>query len=271
MNKFAQAMQVIRRVRQETDTAILYYSAGGKDGIALLDMLAGVFNKVICYYMYLIPDLDHIRPYITWAETHYHNVEVRKIPHFQLDILKHNGFFCEPDESLKVRSVGEVEEEVRQATGLHYAFSGMKGVDGYMKRMRLKMYEKKGGLITEKGMAYPLANWTNKEVMKYLNARKLIQPFVYVDGNVSQGFGISLDCMLLMKYRYPADYERILRTFPYAEKLVFDFCDGYIPAGQEKGVASVLKKLNKEYLMPPEVKTVKAEPMPEADDTPQEE
>ena len=30
-------MQIIRSVRDKTDTAVLFYSAGGKDGIALLD------------------------------------------------------------------------------------------------------------------------------------------------------------------------------------------------------------------------------------------
>lgn len=269
VNKFAQAMQIIRGVRQETDTAILYYSAGGKDGIALLDMLAGVFNKVICYYMYLIPDLDHVQPYIKWAERHYHNVEVRCIPHFQRDIWLANGFFCDPVEGVKVRTVGEVEEEVRQATGLHYAFSGMKGVDGYMKRMRLKMYGKKG-YVTDKGMVYPLANWTNKEVLQYIKARNLISPFVYLEGDVSQGFNISLDCMLLMKYRYPRDFERILKEFPYSGKLLFDFCEGQIPRGQEKNVAKTLKMLKMEYLMPPVVKTVEAAEEPEVDDTPEE-
>ena len=52
MNKYALTMQIIRSVRDKTDTAVLFYSAGGKDGIALLDMLAGVFDKVICYYRF---------------------------------------------------------------------------------------------------------------------------------------------------------------------------------------------------------------------------
>lgn len=271
MEKVTQAMQVIRRVRQETDTALLYYSAGGKDGIALLDMLAGVFSKVICVYMYLIPDLDHIQPYLQWATKRYPNVEVMQIPHFQRDIFLSQGFFCEPDPTVKVRNIGDVEEEVRQATGLHYAFSGMKGVDGYMKRMRLLMYEKRGGLITEKGMAYPLARWTNKDVLKYISARNLIQPFTYVEGNVSQGFGIDLATMLLMQYRYPRDLDRILREFPYSAKLLYDFTEGRIPKGHEKMVSEVLKSLGKGYLMPQVVKTAEAVEAPVADDTPQEE
>lgn len=270
MNKVAQAMQVIHRVRQQTDTAVLYYSAGGKDGIALLDMLASVFSRVICVYMYLIPDLDHIRPYLRWAERHYRNVEVIQIPHWQRDVLLKNGFFCEEQPDIKPRKIGDVEEEVRQLTGQHYAFSGMKGVDGYMKRMRLMMFEKRGGLITEKGMAYPLARWTNKDVLQYIRTRNLIQPFVYVEGNVSQGFGIELPTMLLMQYRYPKDLERMLEMFPYASKLLYDFTEGYIPAGFEEETAKVLKSLGKEYLMPAEVKTTEAVKPPDVDDTPDE-
>lgn len=222
MNKFALAKSVIQRVRQETDTAVLFYSAGGKDGIALLDMLAKEFKKVICYYMYIIPELDHVQPYIKWAESRYPNVEVRQIQHFQSDYYKKLGLFCLPDDSIKPRGVGDIEQMVREETGIKYAFSGMKGVDGYMKRMRLKLFAK-NGYVTEKGMVYPLAIWTNKDVMQYIAANNLIQPFVYIDGKVSQGFNIDLDCMLLMQRKYPRDYQRILKEFPFAEKLIIDY------------------------------------------------
>ncbi len=165
MNKYALAMQVIRSIREKTDTAVLFYSAGGKDGIALLDMLAGVFDKVICYYMYLIPNLDHIQPYIKWAETRYPNVEIRQIKHYQRDFFDSFGFFKEPDEGVKPRKIGDIEQAVREETGIKYGFSGMKGVDGYMKRMRLKMFAKTG-YVTEKGMVYPLRYGRTK---KYFN------------------------------------------------------------------------------------------------------
>lgn len=217
-------MQIIGNVRKETDVAVLYYSAGGKDGIALLDMLARTFNKVICYYLYLIPNLDHVQPFIKWAETHYKNVEVRQIRHWQYGVFAKNGFFMDADENAKTTKIGEQEEFVRQETGIKYAFSGMKGVDGYMKRMRLKMFAKTG-YITEKGMVYPLALWTNKEVLQYITSRNLIKPFVYkgMEGKVSQGFNITLDTMLMMREKYPNDYKRILQEFPYSEKLIFDY------------------------------------------------
>lgn len=234
MNKFAKTMQIIRRVRKETSTAVLFYSAGGKDSIALIDMLAKEFDKVICYYMYLIKDLDHIFPYIEWAETTYDNIEIRQILHYQMDSIKKVGIFCDPDPNIKVRKVGDVEEMVRQETGEKYVFSGMKGYDGYMKRMRLKRFAK-NDYITEKGMVYPLAEWTNKEVMKYIEVKNLIKPFVYKgqEKEWSQGFSLSLPILLMMYERFPNDYDKMLQEFPYLEKLIFDYNRGIVPKGQE--------------------------------------
>lgn len=215
-------MAVIRGIRQKTDTAVLFFSAGGKDGIALLDMLAGLFPKVICYYMYLVPGLDHVQPYIRWAES-YTNVSVRQIPHYQLDAFLKNGFFCDPVPGVtKVRKVGDVEQMVREETGIPYSFSGMKGVDGYMKRMRLKKFAKTG-YVSEKGMIYPLAEWSNKEVMRYIESRNLPKPFVYKKGDASQGFGINLETLLLLRRDFPRDYKRVMAAFPYSEKLIFDY------------------------------------------------
>lgn len=247
-NKFADTMKLIRCIRQQTDTAVLFYSAGGKDGIALLDLLAKNFNRVICYYMWLIPNLDHVRPYITWAEKHYNNVEVRQIRHFQRDYFDAYGFFQEgegnPD--IKPRKIGDIEEAIRQETGIKWAFSGMKGVDGYMKRMRLMMFKKQNGMhFTDKGMVYPLALWTNKEVLKYIEMHNLIKPFVYNPADISQGFGIDLTSLLLMRAHYPNDYKRAIREFPFCEKIIFDYDHGILPTGQEKAAMEMMKRIEK--------------------------
>lgn len=212
-------------------------------------MLAKTFDRVICYYMWLIPGLDHIKPYIDWAETRYKNVKVRQIQHFQRDYFDKFGFFMdgEGDESVKPRSIGDVEEAVRQETGIKWAFSGMKGVDGYMKRMRLLTFRKRNGsYFTDKGMVYPLAVWTNGEVMKYIESRNLIRPFVYNPKNVSQGFGVDLVTLLILKQRFPKDYQRTLHVFPHCEKLVFDYENGILPHGQEKDVLEVIKRIEKD-------------------------
>ena len=249
MDKYTETMQLIRSIRIKTDTAVLFYSAGGKDGIALLDMLAKQFRKVICYYMYLIPGLDHIKPYIKWAEQHYRNVEVRQIKHYQRDYFDRYGFFQlgEGDETVKCRRIGDVEEMVRQETGQQYVFSGMKGVDGYMKRMRLMMFKKRCGFyISDKGMVYPLAVWTNSEVLKYIENNNLIKPFTYNAKDVSQGFGIDLVTLLAMRDRFPRDYRRMIEDFPFCEKLIFDFQNGIIPTGEDKRIMQMMRQVEKQ-------------------------
>lgn len=220
MNKFAQTQAIIQHIRNQTDTAVLFYSAGGKDSIALLDMVAPKFKRVICYFMYLVKDLEHTQIYIDWATKKYPNVEVRQIPHLMRDVILKNGFFCDEDESIKIRKIGEIEQSVMEECGVSFAFSGMKGVDGFMKRMRLKMW--KPYYISPKGMCYPLALWTNKEVLQYIQNRNLIKPMVYNPKPVSQGVGLDYDTLSFCKKYYPNDYAKILNEFPYAEVVLFE-------------------------------------------------
>ena len=224
MNKFIQSMRVIDRIREQTDTVLLYYSGGGKDSIALLDMVAPRFNKVVCVFEYIVKGMRHIQPYLDWVQR-YKNTELMQVEHPTRLLALHQGFFCDPRPDVKEMKFGELEEYVRKTTGIKYAFSGMKGVDGFMKRMRLKMFAK-NDWITDKGMVYPLAIWKNSEVLRYISQRNLIKPFTYgktTEKQVSQGFLMEPNCMLhLIKY-YPDDYKLVLQDFPYAETLMYEF------------------------------------------------
>lgn len=225
MNKINQAIGIIRHVRQLTDEVLLFYSAGGKDSIALLDMVTPYFKRVVAVYEYLIPNLTHVQPYLNWAKR-YRNVEILQLEHPVRINMKVDGAFCDPDTTRKNVKFSDVEKQAQEITGLHFAFSGMKGVDGYMKRMRLKMFAKTD-YITDKGMVYPLALWTNKEVLKYISSRNLIKPFKYgsaTEKQVSQGFGIDKPTLLFLSKYCPEDIPKIFAEFPYAEKLLYDFC-----------------------------------------------
>lgn len=165
--------------------------------------------------MYLVKDLEHIQIYIDWAIKKYPNVEVRQIPHLMLDVIRKNGFFCDEQPDTKVRKIGEIEQSVMQECNSQYAFSGMKGVDGFMKRMRLKMWAPT--FTSPKGMVYPLALWTNKEVLQYIANRNLIKPMVYAAKSVSQGVGLDYETLSFLQKYYPNDLKKILQEFPYAE------------------------------------------------------
>lgn len=70
--KLAHSKKVIDTVRQVSNRALLFYSAG-KDSICLLDMLSKEFDEVVCVFMYFVKDLEHINRFIRFAKQKYPN------------------------------------------------------------------------------------------------------------------------------------------------------------------------------------------------------
>ena len=79
------AIEAIRMVAAETDRAILFHSASGKDSIALLDLMVPHFREIVCVYMYLVKDLSHINRYLNYAVSKYPNARFVQVPHYGLD------------------------------------------------------------------------------------------------------------------------------------------------------------------------------------------
>lgn len=221
MNKYAEALYAIGRVREQTDTALLFYSAGGKDSIVLLDMLATRFPKVVCYFMYQVPDLDHEKQYLLWAKRKYPNVRVEQIPHYQITTYLKYGVFCDPQPDIKELNERDVADYIMEREGVPFIFNGMKGADGYMKLMRLKRHLKREGWYYFRGMVYPLATWVNADAMQYIKNRHLIMPFHYgYEPSRSQGFGLYKECFDFLMWEYPQDVAKTLEKFPYASTLL---------------------------------------------------
>ena len=141
-------------------------------------------------------------------------------------ISLYEGFFCDPHKDIKPLEYGEWEQKAIKDCNCQFAFSGMKGVDGYMKRMLLKKYAKNNYTKVWKGknygVVYPLALWTNKEVKQYNQSRNLIKNFSYGGDSVSCGIGFTETVFLYLIKYYPDDYKKILNDFPYADKILYD-------------------------------------------------
>ena len=76
------AKDIIEDVARETDSVILFHSLSGKDSIVLLDLLYPKFKRVLCVYMYVVKDLEHINQYYMWAKRRYPNIEFVQVPHY---------------------------------------------------------------------------------------------------------------------------------------------------------------------------------------------
>ncbi|GAB1462278.1 phosphoadenosine phosphosulfate reductase domain-containing protein [Pedobacter sp.] len=214
--------EVLDSIGQKTDTVILFYSSG-KDSIALLDMLAKRFKKVVVVLMYFVKGLEHIERFISFSEKNYKNIEVIQVPHWCLTHIQKNGLFCSPNPKIKTLKLADVISSVRLRTGIDYVVLGMKQADNMNRRIMLRGHENEA--ISSTNLVYPLSKWKDSEVLRYLKNNKLPQPVQY--GNKrSNGAGFDIDVFLYLQKHYPNDLRMILDKYPLSEKLLFDYENG---------------------------------------------
>ena len=155
----------IDRIREKSDSALLFCSLG-KDSLVLLDMLYPKFERIVCVFMYFVNGLEHINRWIGWVKARYPKIEFVEVPHWNLTYILRSGLYCVPNPKVKLLKLADVVKAMQLKYGIHYAFLGMKKADGMNRRLMLKGYEANG--YENNGMCYPLADWTQKDVLSYM-------------------------------------------------------------------------------------------------------
>lgn len=225
----------IARIRKQTDTALLFCSLG-KDSIVLLDLIAPRFRKVICVFMYFVKGLEHVERWVRWAEHRYQNVVFDQIPHWNLTYILRCGMLCPPNPSVRLMRFRDVIDASKLKHNLPYVFIGMKMCDSMNRRLMLRGY--KENLYENKGLVYPLAEWTNRDILAYMKQHNLPEPVRY-GKKMSNGIGFNEDCLLWMRERFPEDLQKFYKVFPLAERIVWEYDQKHpqlkINAESEKG------------------------------------
>ena len=217
------AIECIRQIASKTNKVILFHSATGKDSIALLDLCYPHFDEVVCVYMYMVKGLEHIDKYIIWAKQKYPKARFISVPHYALtQYIKDGAFGCVQEPKQRIKSLSDITEEVREATGIEWAIFGFKKTDSLNRRIMLSTYE--GQMVNEATKkAYPLSLYKNKDVEAYIKYKRLIPSLKYGNGQ-SQGTDVSnIPFLLYCRNYYPQDLDRVIATFPEVEKILFDF------------------------------------------------
>lgn len=217
------ATHIINQVAEKTERAILFHSATGKDSIALLDLMYPHFREVVCVYMYIVRDLEHINKYILWAKNKYPAIKFLQIPHYALSQYIRDGFMgCRRDKTQRVYQLNHITAMVKKNTGIEWAFFGFKQSDNMNRRLQLKGYKDEGIYENTKN-AYPLSRYKNADMERYIKIKKLIPPVKYGYG-ASQGTAInSLPFLLYCKDFYPNDYQKVIKEFPQCERIMFEY------------------------------------------------
>lgn len=182
--------------------------------------MAPHFKEIICVFMYFVKDLEHINRYIRWAETKYPNIKIKQVPHWNLTYILRSGTYCVPNPKIKLLKLADVDESIRLQTSINYSFFGMKKADSLNRRLMLNSY---GELpISNTNKIYPLADWTNKEVLAYVKQKNIPMPIRYSE-KASGGVGFNLECFLYLRENHPNDLMKITKAFPMSEKILWDY------------------------------------------------
>lgn len=219
MNPIASAQKSIDRVCSVTDSAMLFCSFG-KDSLVLLDLLYPKFKRILCVFMYFVKDLEHINRWIRWAQAKYPKAEFVQVPHWNLTYILRSGLYCVANPKVKTMKLADVVKAMRLKYGIGYCFLGMKKADGMNRRLMLKGYEE--SYYENAGLVYPLADWTQKDILAYMRQHNLPEPIRY-SLKASSGVGFNEDCLLWMRENYPQDLEKIYKVFPMAERVLFEY------------------------------------------------
>lgn len=215
--------RVIDWIRARTDSVILFYSAG-KDSIALLDLVAPHFRRVVCVYMYFVKGMEHIQKYIEYSKNRYPNVEFYEVPHWNLTMILRAGLYCQPQPKVKLMKLADVARNCRLRFGIDWCLYGMKQSDNMFRGVMLRTDEYVLEAIEPKTKnAYPLSRWGNNDVLAYIRQRRLPPPVRYSNGKKSQGLGFSEECFVYMREHYPEDLKKVLQAFPLLEVILYKY------------------------------------------------
>ena len=223
------ANDCIDYVASQTDTCILMCSLG-KDSIVTLDMIYPRFKKVIAVFMYFCKGLEHIERWVAWTKARYPNIEFYQIPHWNLTYILRSGLYCTPHPKQKLLKLADVLKALRLKHGTQWVFLGMKKADGMNRNLMITRF--KDAHYTDNYQAYPLAEFSQKQILSYMTMNRLPMPVMYSlstsgdgakVGKASNGIGFNVDCLLWLEKYWPQDLATIYKTFPLCERVLLEF------------------------------------------------
>lgn len=213
--------ELIEAIRLESPTILLSFSCG-KDSIATWLSAREKFERIVPYYLYLVPGLEFVEESLDYFERYFEQRIIR-MPHPSLYRMLHNLVFQPPERcaiieaaNLPKFSYDDISRAVREDQGLAedaFEANGLRASDSLSRRIN---FTRSGAINRRRRTFSPIWDWKKAEVWSAIDAAGIRHPVDY------EMFGRSFDGLQL-KYlepiseRFPRDYQRILDFFPLAD------------------------------------------------------
>lgn len=189
---------------------IIVFFSTGKDSIATLDLCCSFIPKVVALYLYTVKGISFREKCLNWYAKKY-GCEIQQLPF--PDLANKINQNINIKETKKKMNLSKVQAYARSKFNIDWVSYGFKYNDSLHRRGFLKFY---GEVDTDHKKFYPIAEWSNKDVLGYCKRKKLPLPVEYYHGfnDITEFTGPAL---IWLANNYPADFEKVKKVFPMAE------------------------------------------------------
>lgn len=218
-------LDTIKRVREHQSQTLLAFSRG-KDAIAAWIALRPHFDRVIPYYLYMVPGLEFEEESLDYYERFFGERIVR-LPHTSIYRQLKNLTFQAPQNCIVIEQAqlpavdyNDIREAMIELFDLQddaLVADGVRAADSPMRRIAIHTH---GTISWNLRKYHPIWDMRKADLEAMFRAERVKLPVDYkVWGRTFDG--IDLRFLVPLKRHFPRDYQRVLEYFPLADAEVF--------------------------------------------------
>lgn len=209
-----ETIQDLQKISQ-IDSRVLVSFSNGKDSRAILHLAKRFFKKVVCFFLYYIPEADYNKDVVKYVENQ--GIICLQYPHESFFQDLKNAVFCDDIYgNLDTYSRLDIYNLARKETGFHYILNGAKKADSFWRRRQFGNEK----ADKYKGIIYPVKEWSKLDIIAYLKMNNIEMPEMSKMGMNATGISLATPHLLWLHDNKPDDYKKLLRYFPYAHSIV---------------------------------------------------
>jgi len=202
-------LETIHAIRKRHGDTILAFSCG-KDAIAAWLAIREHFDRIVPYYLYLVPDLEFVDEALDYYERFF-GQRIMRFPHPSLNRMLDNFVFQPPERCLVIEQAAllkfdyaDIREGIVDSENLPentMVADGVRAADSPMRRLAIQKY----GTISERQHKYhPVWDWKKDDLIACFRHHGVKLPVDYkLFGRTFDG--IDLRFLVPLKKHRPAD------------------------------------------------------------------
>jgi phosphoadenosine phosphosulfate reductase len=208
--------EVVRRASCLFREVLVPFS-GGKDSLAALNLCWQHFDKVEAFYCYVIPGLSFVEDSFARCRQRYPGLVIHQVPGATLSDLLRSASFRHPTAmTLNLPSVKykDCEAYARKLSGIEWCGGGHKITDSLERR---GMIQRCDGIDRARKRFYPLAQWTNGYVFRYLRRQRIPLSADHCLLGGSWDGTLTAAELRMIRDAWPEDFAKIKEMFPLVD------------------------------------------------------